>query len=258
MKKLLALILAVCMLGCFAGCGAKETIVVGYTLYAPMNYLDENGELVGFDTELAKAVFENLGYEVVFKKIEWTAKYTDLKAGTIDCIWNGFTCNVADDDGVQRTDKVDFSYNYMENQQAIVVKKDSGIATAADLKNKRGAYEAGSAGKTYAESFEGIIPKEVVAQTDAIFEVNAGTVDFAVVDIQLARSYAGNGDYKNLVIIEELLSEVEYYAVGFSKNSELTEKVNEQFVKLGKDGTIAEIAEKYGVENTAITDYSNQ
>jgi len=269
MKKLLALILAVCMLGCFAGCGStdtssnadtekKGTIVVGYTLYEPMNYLDDNGELVGFDTELAKKVFENLGYDVVFKKIEWSAKYTDLKAGTIDCIWNGFTCNVADDDGVKRSDKVDFSYNYMENRQAVVVKKDSGIAAAADLKNKRGAYEAGSAGETYANSFEGIIPKEVVAQTDGIFEVNAGTADFAVVDIQLARSYAGKGDYANLVIIEELSSDVEYYAVGFSKGSELTANVNEQFVKLGQDGTIKALAEKYGVQNTAITDYSDQ
>ncbi|MBQ6826085.1 MAG: transporter substrate-binding domain-containing protein [Clostridia bacterium] len=262
MKKLLAIILAITAIAtCFVGCGKKdkkEVIVVGYTLYEPMNYL-EDGELVGFDTELAKEVFENLGYEVVFKKIEWSAKYTDLKAGTIDCIWNGFTCNVADDDdGIQRSEKVDFSYNYMENRQAIVVKKDSGIAAAADLKGKRGAYEAGSAGKTYANSFEGIVPKEVVAQTDAIFEVNAGTADFAVVDIQLARSYAGTGDYANLVIAEDLSSDVEYYAIGFKKGSKLTEKVNEQLEKLGEDGTIEKLAKKYGVENTAITDYSDQ
>lgn len=258
MKKLLALILAIaCIVVCFAGCG-EDTIVVGYTLYAPMNYLDDDGELIGFDTELAKAVFEELGYEVVFKKIEWSAKYTDLDAGTIDCIWNGFTCNVADDDGVQRADKVDFSYNYMENRQAVVVKKDSGIAKPEDLNGKLATYEAGSAGETYANSFAGIVSKGVVAQTDAIFEVNAGTADFAVVDIQLAKSYAGKGDYANLVILEDLSSDVEYYAIGFKKDSELTEKVNEQLEKLGEDGTIAKLAEKYGVENTAITDFSDQ
>ena len=68
MKKILALTLAVLMLAaCFAGCGKQETkplINVGYTIYAPMNYKDDAGNLIGFDTELAKMVFEALGYEV--------------------------------------------------------------------------------------------------------------------------------------------------------------------------------------------------
>ena len=63
MKKIIALLMVVAMVFCFAGCGAKETVVVGYTEYAPMNYFDENNNLVGFDTELATAVFENLGYK---------------------------------------------------------------------------------------------------------------------------------------------------------------------------------------------------
>ena len=114
MKKVLALMLAALMMvACFAGCGAKPTVVVGYTIYEPMNYLDEKGELTGFDTDLAKKVFGNLGYEVVFKEIKWENKYTELDSGALDCIWNGFTCNTADDDGVARADKVDFSYNYM-------------------------------------------------------------------------------------------------------------------------------------------------
>ena len=127
MKKVLALMLAVMLLVCgLAGCGSAGKVVVGYTIYEPMNFLDENGELIGFDTELAEAVFENLGYEVIFKEIKWENKYTELDTGAIDCIWNGFTCNTADDDGVARADKVDFSYNYMENQQVIVVKDDKG------------------------------------------------------------------------------------------------------------------------------------
>ena len=126
MKKILALILAGLMLFSFAACGGNtdgetttaapnneetKTVVVGYTIYEPMNYLDENGKLVGFDTELAEAVFANLGYEVIFQEIEWSSKYTDLDSNTIDCVWNGFTANTADDDGVMRADKVDFSYN---------------------------------------------------------------------------------------------------------------------------------------------------
>lgn len=260
MKRLMAMIMVAVMLMscCLVGCGAKKTVVVGYTIYAPMNYLDEAGELIGFDTDLAKAVFENLGYEVIFQEIEWEAKYTDLNSGTIDCIWNGFTCNSADDDGVLRSEKVDFSYNYMENRQVIVAKKGAGIATADDLNGKIAAAESGSAGETYAKDFEGITFKGFTKQTDCLFDVNAGTVDFAVVDAQLAKSYAGKGDYAELEIIDALSSDVEYYAVGFKKGSELTALVNEQFEKLAEDGTIAKIANKYDVATTAITDFSDQ
>ncbi len=268
MKKILAVLMAVLMVVlCFSACGGndenkeeqkKPTLVVGYTIYAPMNYLDENGTLVGFDTELAKAVFENLGYEVIFKEIDWESKYTDLASGTIDCIWNGFTCNTKDDDGVARADKVDFSYNYMENRQVIVVKNDAKVATAEDLKGKLGVAENGSAGETYANDFEGTTYKGFGKQTECLYEVKMGTADFAVVDAQLAKSYCGKGDYANLVIVDALSSDVEFYAIGFEKGSELTAKVNDQLVALAANGTIAKLAEKYGVSNTAITDFSDQ
>ena len=260
MKKMIAVLLAVLMMAaCFAGCGAKkDTVVVGYTIYAPMNYLDDNGELIGFDTDLAKAVFENLGYEVIFQEIDWDSKYTDLNSGTIDCVWNGFTCNSADNDGILRTEKVDFSYNYMENRQVIITKADAGIASAADLDGKIAAVESGSAGESYAETFAGVTTKGFMKQTDCLFEVNAGTVDFAVLDAQLAKSYAGKGDYANIVIVDGLSSDVEYYAIGFKKGSDLTAEVNKALEDLAADGTIAKLAETYGVSNTAITDFSDQ
>ena len=274
MKKLFALVLALVMvMACFAACDkgqdgkqqaanvdpSKPTIVVGYTIYEPMNYFDENNVLVGYDTELAQAVFGNLGYNVVFQEIDWAARYTDLNSGTIDCVWNGFTCNCADeDDGVQRSEKVDFSYNYMENRQVIVVKKDSGIATAADLAGRTAGVEGSSAGESYAKTFDQVMVSSFDYQTTALFELVAGTVDFAVLDAQLAKSYVGKGDYADLMILEDLSSDVEYYAIGFKKGSDLTAKVNAELEKLAADGTIAKLAEKYGVANTAITDFSDQ
>ena len=273
MKKIIALVLAMLMMFSLAACGGNttpdttdpatetdvaETIVVGYTIYEPMNYLDENGKLIGFDTELAEAVFGNLGYKVIFQEIEWSSKYTDLDSGTIDCVWNGFTANTADDDGILRSEKVDFSYNYMENRQVVVVKADSGIATAADLNGKFGVAESGSAGEAYAKEFEGTAFKGFIKQTECLTEISAGTADFAVVDAQLAKSYVGKGDYANLAIVEELSSDVEFYAIGFAKGSLLTANVNAQLEALAADGTISALAEKYGIANTAITDFSDQ
>ena len=265
MKKLIALVLAMVLcLTCFAACGGEEkveekTVVVGYTIYEPMNYKDESGKLVGFDTELAEAVFAKLGYKVIFQEIDWEAKYTDVNSGAIDCIWNGFTCNTSDKDGIARTEKVDFSYKYMENRQVVVVKKDSTIKAAADLAGKLGAAEAGSAGESYAQSFEGATVKGFGVQTECLKEVLAGTQDFAVVDAQLAKSYCGNGDYADLIILEGLESDVEYYAIGFKKGSELTAKVNEALEALAKDGTIAKLADKYPkVKNSVVTDFEDQ
>ncbi len=263
MKRILSVLLAVAMIAScflFVSCAKEEkSIVVGYTNYEPMNYKDENGKLIGFDTELAEKVFANLGYDkVIFQEIKWENKYTDLNGKSIDCIWNGFTCNSKDDDGVARADKVDFSYNYMENRQVIVVKADSAIATADDLSAANIACEAGSAGETYASEFDGAVVKGVAKQTDCLMEVNSGAADAAVLDAQLAKSYVGKGDYKDLKIVEALSSEVEYYAIGFRKGSDLTAKVNAELEKLAADGTIKALAEKYKVENTAITDFSDQ
>ena len=262
--RILSLVMAVMLaVLCFAGCGAKKeeekpTIVIGYTLYEPMNYQDADGKLVGFDTELAEKVFANLGYTPSFKLIEWTNKYTDLNSGVIDCIWNGFTCNAADDDGIQRSEKVDFTYRYMENQQAIVVKKGSGITGAADLAGKIATAEAGSAGESYAKGFTGTTYKSVTKQTDGLMEVNSKTADFAVVDIQLAKSYCGKGDYADLEIVEALSSDLEYYAIGFKKNSELTAKVNAELEKLGAEGFLKTLADKYGLGNSVVVDFANQ
>ena len=263
MKKMIAfLLIAVMAVGLFASCDMGKTIVVAYTVYKPMNYTNENGELVGFDTDLAKAVFEKLGYSennIIFKKIEWNQRYLELEAGTIDCIWNGFTANTADPDGVARNEKVDFSYNYMLNKQVVVTTKEiAATITGFDsLKDKVGGVEEGSAGDTHLEKLTGSVKKSCESQLDALRELALGTVDFVVLDEQLADAYIGSGDFEDLTVVEMLSGDPEYYAIGFKKGSELTAQVNKALEALAADGTIAEIAERYGLV-TAITDFSDQ
>ena len=259
--KAVATVLAtVGCLGTLACCKTDEkTITVGYTDYAPMNYTNDKGELVGFDTELAQKTFEELGYKVRFKEIEWTNKYSELESGTIDCIWNGFTANVADDDGIQRADKVDFTYNYMMNAQCVIrLATTEEVTTKEGLAGKSVAYENGSAGESYASEIEGANTKPVDSQMDAVMEVKAGTVQYAVVDVLLAESLAGQSDFANITINESIQIDVEYYAVGFKKGSDLTAKVNAKFEEYLQNGYMLELAEKYNVTTKLLTDYSSQ
>lgn len=261
MKKILSLALVALMaMMILVSCGQQKMAVVGYTIYEPMNYLNEEGTLVGFDTDLTKAVFEKLGYKVTFKEIIWEQRYTELESGTIDCIWNGFTANTADNDGVARSEKVDFSYNYMGNKQVVVTTSEF-AATVTDITSfagKVGGVENASAGDTYFAEFEGATKKGLASQLDALRELSMGSVDFVVLDDQLAKAYVGKGDYADLAIVEGVESDAEYYAIGFKKGSALTAEVNKALEELAADGTIAKIAETYGVSNTAITDFSDQ
>ena len=260
MKKILAFLLVVVMAACmFAACDQSETIVVGYTVYKPMNYTDDNGEFVGFDTDLAKAVFEKLGYKVIFKEIDWNNKYQELNSGNIDCIWNGFTANSSDSDGVARSEKVDFSYNYMLNKQVVVTSKAlAATVTGFDsFAGKIGAVEVGSAGDSYLKELTGSHKAGFTSQLDALKEVSLGTADFVVLDEQLANAYVGKGDYANLEVVTSLSGDPEYYAIGFKKGSELTAKVNAVLEELAADGTIDTIAKRYNLV-TAITDFSDQ
>ena len=258
MKKTLAIILvAIMCVFAFAACSEKveeadNTLVCGVTIFENMNELDENGEWTGFETEFAQAVGEIIGMEVAFQEIDWGQKYNELASGAIDCIWNGFTAN-SSDNGVKRSDLVDFTYGYMLNQQCIVINKANAetIKTVEDLAGKTAGVEGGSAGESYASSVigDGTIEK-YPAQNKAFLEIKTGAIDYAVMDIVLAQNICGKGDYEDLMIVEEIVLDSEIYAVGFEKGSELTSKVNNAMKTLFENGKMAELAAKYGFENT--------
>lgn len=260
MKKILAFALALAMATlCFTGCAPKKELVIGYTDYAPMNYTDESGNLVGFDTEFAKAVCEKLGYTPKFQLIDWNNKYMELSNGSIDCVWNGFTYNCADDDGIMRSEKVDFSLAYMNNEQCVVVKADrlAELNSKEALDGKKVSAEDGSAGEGCAKDLigEGGTYYGASAQSDTLKELLSGNVDFVVIDKTMASAMIGKGDFTSLAIADKITIESEQYAVGFKKGSELTAKVNKAIKELAEDGTLAKLAEKYGLSNYLITEY---
>lgn len=94
----------------------KGELVIGITYFAPMNYENAEGELIGFETEFAKTVCEELGVTAKFQEISWSAKETELEAKNIDCIWNGMTITP------EREENMSVSIPYMQNKQVKVVK----------------------------------------------------------------------------------------------------------------------------------------
>ena len=262
MKRLVSAFLAGAMALSLAACGgaasgsaaASETaasdldyikekgkLVIGYTVYEPMNYTDADGNFTGFDTELATAVCEKLGVEPEFVEINWDTKVVELDAKSIDCIWNGMTLT---DDIMANTAT---TKAYAKNAQVVVVKDGTDYASTADLVGKTVVAEAGSAGEAAIEGDENLSKADYVSksvQTDCLMEVAAGTADAAVLDLTLANAMIGEGtDYASLKIVDEL--NAEEYGVAFRKGSDAAAAVDAAFDELKADGTMQALAEKY-------------
>ena len=219
----------------------KGKLVIGYTVYEPMNYTDADGNFTGFDTELATAVCEKLGVEPEFVEINWDTKVVELDAKSIDCIWNGMTLT---DDIMANTAT---TKAYAKNAQVVVVKDGTDYSSTADLVGKTVVAEAGSAGEAAIEGDENLVQADYVSksvQTDCLMEVAAGTADAAVLDLTLANAMIGEGtDYASLAIVDEL--NAEEYGVAFRKGSDAAAAVDAAFDELKADGTMQALAEKY-------------
>ena len=255
MKKLMQLMaLVLCMLLLFTGCqkattdetktGSGDTLVIGYTIYEPMNYLDENGNLTGFDTEFAEAVCKKLNKTPEFVEINWDTKFVTLDSDQIDCIWNGMTIS----DEVKTNCLV--STPYVKNAQVVVMAKDKieDYTTVESLKGLTFTAEAGSAGEEAIKSNgldENYNPVNV--QTDALMAVAAGQADACVIDITMAKASTAEGtSYEDYAYGLELTTEE--YGIGFRlDDTELQESVNTAISELYEDGTLTALAEKYNL-----------
>ena len=272
MKKILSLLLtAVMLMTVLTGCGSgsdyeqiKESgkLKVGITLFAPMNYYDDSKELIGFDTELAKAVCEKLGLEAEFIEINWDSKEIELNSRNIDCIWNGMCITE------ERKQTMSISEPYLNNTQAMVMKPDVAEKFAKDPSGARVVAEQGSTGEgklqgTIADDETvKVCAKEFFANSEytpadsmakAILEVAAGTSDIALVDSVCAFGMVGEGtDYPDLVVNIDNEFGLQQYGIACRKDSDMTEKINNAIAELTEDGTVAKIAAKYNLSDMVI------
>ncbi|MDD6174599.1 MAG: amino acid ABC transporter substrate-binding protein [Firmicutes bacterium] len=255
MKKVLALVLAL-VIGCSSallGCtgSSKTKVIVGVDNgFPPMGFLNDQNELVGFDIDVAKVVFEKLGMEVEFLAIDWNAKEQELNTKKVDCLWNGYT--ITD----ERKEKVNFSDPYMKNAQVVVVKKDSGYTSLSDLAGKKLALQSGSSAADALEeaadfkaSLGGI--NEFGDNMKAFMDLEAGMSDAVLLD-QVVADYYIKSNNKDWIVLDEKLA-LEEYGVGFRKDDPLRDKVNDTLKELAADGTLAKIStEWFGADVTTI------
>lgn len=220
------------------------TLTVGFDqAYPPYGFVGDDGQFTGFDLDLAAEVCKRNNWEVKDEPIEWDAKDTLLNSGAITCIWNGFTMEGRENDYT-------FSEPYMLNGQVVVVKKDSGINSLADLAGKTVITQTDSAAQ---EVLEG--DKANVAATfatldtigdynTAFMQLESGAVDAVACDLSISQYQisAKPDAYKQL---DEALS-TEHYAVGFKKGSQaLADKVTETLKAMDADGFVKQLCDKY-------------
>ncbi|MBR1742537.1 MAG: transporter substrate-binding domain-containing protein [Lachnospiraceae bacterium] len=220
----------------------KGKLVVGVTDFEPMDYKDDSGDWIGFDADMAKAFAKELGVDAEFMEIDWDNKILELDGETIDCVWNGMTLT----DEV--TSAMDCSNAYCNNAQIVIVpaKDADKYQDEESIKDLNFAVEAGSAGAEQAKE-HGLKYTEVASQANALMEVAAGTSDAAIIDSLMAAAMVGEGtSYADLTYTVELNSEE--YGVGFRKGSDLKDELNAFLKKSYDDGSMKEIAEKYGVQ----------
>lgn len=248
MKKLLIIMLALvlCVSCVFAvGCGGKVVedgakIIVGITDYPPMDYKEEGSdEWIGFDAELSKKVFEDLGYTIEFKEIDWDTKIVTLNSGTVDCIWNGMT--ITD----ELLENVLISNVYLDNQQFAVVKATnaSQYTNKNSLVGKVVAVEGGSAAEKAVKDMATEDLQKATNQNLAVAAVIGDNADVAIVDRALAKTWTTTNP--ELVAID-LGFETEEFGIAFRQSdSKLCWKVNKKLEALKKSGYIASLADKY-------------
>ena len=211
--------------------------------FPPLGFRSENNEVVGYDIDLAKEVAKRLGVDFRAQPIDWDAKEMELETGKIDCIWNGFTITE------ERKNALSFTEAYLNNDQVLVVRADSGINSLADMKGKTVGIQSGSSAQEAVDDnaeFAASISKLIMFKDNitALNDLDIGGVDGVVMDSVVA-NYSIAQTKKPFKVIDESLAN-EGYGVGFRKNEpELRDAVWAILKEMQADGTVAAISQKW-------------
>ncbi len=257
MKKIIKLAAVLLAAAAFVSCSKKASgdnslaslkergvFILGLDAsFPPMGFTDDDGNIVGYDIDLAKEVAKRLGVEFKAQPIDWDAKEMELATGKIDCIWNGFTITE------ERKQALSFTFPYLNNEQVLVVRKNGSVKTYDDLSGRVVGYQSGSSAQEAIESnspFKYYIGDVVAFKENitALNDLKVGGVDAVAMDSVVANySIATTGE--PFEVLPQALANEEY-GVGFRKNEpELRDEVERILLEMAADGTVAKISTKW-------------
>lgn len=226
----------------------KETYIIGLDeTFAPMSFRDVEGDIVGFDVDIATEIGKLSGLRFEFQPIDWVMKETELNAGNIDLIWNGYTITE------ERKEKVAFSEAYLENSQIIVTLNDSDIQNKEDLAGQVVATQQASATLDameadetgIVEKFDGGEPILYPTFTDVFNDLESGRSDAIVVDEVLGRYIMKQKGSEKFSVLTDNFGDEEY-GVGIRKeDTALQEAINEGLAEIKENGTYDTIYQKW-------------
>ena len=244
---LLALILAVCPALAdgedqLAEIKAKGEIVVATEgAWAPWTYHDEQGNLVGFDVEVAKAIADKLGVTATFAETEWDGIFAGLDAGRYDIAANGV--EVTD----ERAEKYNFTTPYGYIRTALIVRGDNDdITSFEDLAGKHTANSIASTYMTLAESY-GATAVGVDTLDQTIQMVLSGRADATLnAEVSFYDYMAVHPDANiKVVALTDDASRVSIPVRKDEKSASLLDAINQAIAELDEEGELSRISEKY-------------
>jgi len=227
----------------------KQKIVIGIDdSFVPMTYRAKNGQLTGFDIELARAIFKGSGIKIDFQTIDWDMKETELNNQTIDLIWSGYSKTA------QRAKRVAFSTPYLTNHQMIVSLKSQPINQIADLTGQKLGVQTGSSGMEQLDSRPTILKQKIAQKTailydtynNAFIDLQAKRIDGLLIDEVYAefeiKARQNGADFQAI----ESPFAAEQFAVGMRpQDKKLRQFINQRYATLKANGQLAKIQAKW-------------
>ncbi len=247
-KKVAGILLAGIMMISMAACGGKEEgaksekLIVGTEAgFAPYEYMKGN-EVVGIDMDIAKAIADEMGKELEIKNMDFDGALAAVQSGKVDFVAAGVSISP------EREEAMDFSNEYVNSTEVIVVNKENPAVTPAgeelagsDLDGKVVAVQQGNIADIWVSNKDNCNPKEVKRYTkfaQAAEDLKNGKIDCIVMDQYPAEELVAAND--TLTTLDGTLFE-DKYAIAVKKgNKELLDKINKVIDKLVEEGKIEE------------------
>ena len=241
-RTVLTSLLAVLVLCGSAFAAEKTLIAAANPTWPPMEFLDENKNIIGYDRDIIAAIAEEIGMKSEFRNIAWDGIFASLESGQANVI---ASCVTITD---KRKKAYVFSDPYYEVHQAVVVAKDSAIKKPEDLKGKKVGVQIGTTAIEALRKMNVDIDLRTYDEVGLVFEdMRNGRLDVVVCDDPVARYYASRKEgYKDLMKVAFLTEDVEYIGFVFSKdNAELAAQVNKGLKAIRENGKEKAIRNKW-------------